>query len=253
MGNFFQITKYDISMLNNSEYQNFLSRFLELVPEEKNGSSPVNIPSTSVTEMKKLLAKLMDLNRKTRAMETTDERRETDRSRNTVAAYIKNRVLKSSSLLLDAERAAGKTLRGTIAPYKGVGRLPVNQKTAVLKGLLMDLRKEEYAEAVATLGLTSYLDELERLNNRFESLVAQESSVRSALSLEEVSRTLRLRADALYADCIMLANATQVLAPTETSEAFIRDVNSLIDEVRIAYNLRDKAPRKRRKAAEYQA
>ncbi len=248
MAHFPQISLFNLSVLNNSEYQNFLSRFVELIPEEVNGSSPVNIPSENIAEMETLLAKLMDLNRKTRAQETTDERREADRSRNAVAAYIMGRVLKSSSLLLDTERAAGKTLRGTIAPYKGVRRLPVNQKTEVLKGLLFDLRKEEFIEAVATLGLTSYLDELERLNTRFESLVAEESSVRSAFSGEEVSRTLRLRADALYSDCIMLANATQVLAPSAASEAFVRDANSLIDEVRIAYNLRDKAPRKRRKS-----
>lgn len=248
MAHFSQISLFNLSVLNNSEYQNFLSRFVELIPEEVNGSSPVNIPSENIAEMETLLAKLMDLNRKTRAQETTDERREADRSRNAVAAYIMGRVLKSSSLLLDTERAAGKTLRGTIAPYKGVRRLPVNQKTEVLKGLLFDLRKEEFIEAAATLGLTSYLDELERLNTRFESLVAEESSVRSAFSGEEVSRTLRLRADALYSDCIMLANATQVLAPSAASEAFVRDANSLIDEVRIAYNLRDKAPRKRRKS-----
>lgn len=248
MAHFPQISLFNLSVLNNSEYQNFLSRFVELIPEEVNGSSPVNIPSENIAEMETLLAKLMDLNRKTRAQETTDERREADRSRNAVAAYIMGRVLKSSSLLLDTERAAGKTLRSTIAPYKGVRRLPVNQKTEVLKGLLFDLRKEEFIEAVATLGLTSYLDELERLNTRFESLVAEESSVRSAFSGEEVSRTLRLRADALYSDCIMLANATQVLAPSAASEAFVRDANSLIDEVRIAYNLRDKAPRMRRKS-----
>ena len=253
MAQFLQISMFNLSVLNNSEYQNFLRRFLELVPDEENGSSPVNIPSSDIAEIEKLLAKLMDLNRKTRAMETTDERRDADRSRNLVAAYIKSRVLKSGALLLDEEREAGKTLRGIIAPYKGVGRLPVNQKTEVLKGLLLDLRKEEFAEAVATLGLTPYLDELERLNNLFESLVAKESSVRSALSLEEASRTLRLMADALYAGCIMFANATQVLMPSEKSEAFVRDVNSLIEEVRIAYNLRDKAPRRRRKAADYQA
>lgn len=246
MARYYQISLFNLSVMNNSEYQNFLSRFLELIPEEENGSSPVNIPSKDIAEMKELLEKLMDLNRKTRALETTDERRKTDRSRNTVAAYIKSRVLKSGSLILATERAAGKMLRSTVAPYKGVGRLPVNQKTEVLKGLLFDLRKEECAEAVATLGLAPYLDELERLNNLFESYVAQESTVRSAASLEADSRTLRLRADELYAGFIMLANATQVLTPSAESEAFIRDVSSLIDEVRIAYNLREKAPRKRR-------
>lgn len=266
MAKFYQITKYDMSMLNNSEYQNFMERFLALIPEEESGdrpviespsatgvsafdgditdatgtsgASPVNISSETIASMEALLEKMTDLNRKSRALETTAARAETDRLRDAVANRIINQILKTDALLLDTEREASDALRITITPYKGVGRLPMNQETTVLKGMLYDLRKTENADAVAALSLTSYLDELERLNTLFESLVSQESATRSASSLNEDSKALRVKLDELYAECIMLANATQVLAPTETSETFIRDVNSLIDEVRIAYNRR---------------
>ena len=108
----------------------------------------------------------------------------------------------------------------------------------MLKGMLLDLRKEEFSEAVTTLGLTSYLNELERLNTLFEDLVAKESATRSADSVNDDSKALRLQLDELYADSVILANATQALAPTTASETCVRDVNSLIDEVRLAYNRR---------------
>ncbi len=236
-------------MLNNSEYQNFMSRFLKLIPMEeteisdgdisyRGTKSSVNIPNDIIATMESLLEKLTDLNKKSRALETTADRAETDRARDAVAAFILNRVLKSSSWLLEAERAAGKKLYNTITPYKGVGRLPANQETEVLKGMLLDLRKAEFSEAVTTLGLTTYLDELERLNTLFESLVSKESATRSADSVNDDSKALRLQFDELYADSVILANATQVLAPTTASKTFVRDVNSLIDEVRIAYNRR---------------
>ena len=251
MAHFFQIGKFDVSVLNNSEYQNFMSRFLKLIPMEETEvtnpdtdityritKSSVNISDDIIATMKSLLEKLTDLNKKSRALETTADRAETDRARDAVAAYILNRVLKSSSWLLEAERAAGKKLYNTITPYKGVGRLPANQETEVLKGMLLDLRKEEFSEAVTTLGLTSYLNELERLNTLFEDLVAKESATRSADSVNDDSKALRLQLDELYADSVILANATQALVPTTASETFVRDVNSLIDEVRLAYNRR---------------
>lgn len=254
MAKFYQIQQFNLSVLNNSEYQNFMSRFIKLIPAwgtdddgdipelvSSSTASPVNIPDETISAMEALLEKLTDLNRKSRALETTESRTETDRQRDAVAAYILNRVLKSDTLLLEAEREAGKTLLNTIKPYKGVGRLPVNQETEVLNGMLYDLRKTENTDAVATLGLTSYINELDRLNTLFESLVSQESATRSAASLSEDSKALRVQFDELYAECITLANATQVLTPSEASEKFIRDVNSLIEEVRIAYNRRRSA------------
>ncbi len=242
---FYQIPRYDMRMLNNSEYQNFMRRFLALIPASR-GASPVNIPSESVAEIETLLGKMTELNRESRAQETTPERKEVDRERSSVAVYILGRVLNSGSLLLEEEHAAGHALKNTVTPYKGIGRLPINQKTEVIKGLVMDLKKEEFQEAVETLGLKPYLDELERQNLRFEALVSQESETRSEMSRGENSVVIRAQINVLYTKCIMLANATQVLAPSAESEAFIRDVNSLVEEVRIAYRLRNKSPRRRK-------
>ena len=242
---FYQIPKCRIERLNNSEYQNFMRRFIALIPTSE-GASPVNIPSEIVAEMEALLEKMTDLIRESRAQETTPERKEVDRGRSSVAAYILERVLKRGSLLGEKERAASRALKNTVTPYKGIGRLPINQKTEVIKSLVMDLKKEEFKESVDALGLRAYLDELERQNLRYEALVSQESETRAEMSLSGNNVSIRAQINTLYTKCIMLANATQVLTPSTESEAFIRDVNSLVEEVRTSYNLRNKLPRRRR-------
>ena len=245
MDSFYQIQRYDMRMLNNSEYQNFMRRFIALIPTSEE-ASPVNIPSEIVAEIEALLGKMTELIRESRAQETTPERKAVDRGRSSVAAYILARVLKSSSLLLEEERSAGRVLKNTVTPYKGIGRLPINQKTEVIKSLVMDLKKDEFQESVDALGLKPYLDELERQNLRYEVLVSQESETRSEMSLGENSVSIRAQINAIYTKCIMLANATQVLTPNAESEAFVRDVNSLVEEVRTSYNLRNKLPRRRK-------
>lgn len=47
------------------------------------------------------------------------------------------------------------------------------QETAKIKGLLLDLRKDENKPYVTTLGLDAYLAELEKENNAYDRLSQQ--------------------------------------------------------------------------------
>ena len=122
--------------------------------------------------------------------------------------------------------------------YVGIASLPVSQETAAIKGMLLDLRKPEFAEAVTTLGLTAYMNELERLNNLYEELVAKRSTARSAKSIGTDSRTVRQEMNSLYEDMNDLAFASNLLNGTDETAAFIRSVNTLIAETRTARNQR---------------
>ena len=104
--------------------------------------------------------------------------------------------------------------------------------------MLLDLRKPEFAEAVTTLGLTTYMNELERLNNLYEELVAKRSTARSAKNIGTDSRTVRQEMNSLYEDMNDLAFASNLLHGTDETAAFIRDVNTLIAETRTARNQR---------------
>lgn len=261
MGTFLQISSFSRHNLNNAEYTNFLMRFIKLLPlteeeeddrpvieslqnddEKELGAPALSVPAEMITRLKELIEKLVDLSRETRSHVETDELAEIDKQRDNLAAYIVNRIAKSATLPLETERKAGKLLYNTAKVYRNVGRLPVAQETVTIKGMLADLSKPEFAEAIATLGLQPYMDELKTQNDMYEQLVAQRDAARSTARTLEYSKELRKQADLLYDDITDLAFASNVLKPSTESTTFINDLNSLTATVQAARNQRSSAP-----------
>ena len=263
MGTFTRIDSYSLRNLNNAEYANFIDRFLALLPLADKPDDPENpdvlslqsdtpaqgapslaIPAETVEQEKALLEKLTDLNRETRSSAQTEQIAEAERGRDEVATFIIKHISGSSTLPLQAQKEAGKLMYNTIKVYEGIAKLPVSQETAAIKGMLVDLRKPEFAEAVATLGLQPYMAELERLNSLYEQLVSVRSAERSVKSTDAVSKEVRQQMDSLYDDMTDLAFASNVLNGTTETAAFVRDVNSLIAETRTARNQRGSKTKK---------
>lgn len=257
MGTFTRIDSYSLHNLNSAEYANFIDRYLALLPlaadperpgelsdDPPMGAPSLNISPDMVARMKALLETLMDLNKQSRSSVETEQIAETEHSRDIVATFITDRVFRYSTLPLESERGAGKLLYNSLKVYAGIAQLPVSQETATIKGMLLDLRKPEFTEAVKTLGLQTYMDELERLNNLYEKQVAQRSAARSLSSIEENSKEIRSKINSLYEDTTDLAFASSILNGSEQTAAFIRDVNNLIAETRTARNLRGSKPKK---------
>lgn len=263
MGTFTRIDSYSLRNLNNAEYANFIDRFLALLPLADKPDDPENpdvlslqsdtpaqgapslaIPAETVEQERALLEKLTDLNRETRSSAQTEQIAEAERGRDEVATFIIKHISGSSTLPLQGQKEAGKLMYNTIKVYEGIAKLPVSQETAAIKGMLVDLRKPEFAEAVATLGLQPYMAELERLNSLYEQLVSVRSAERSVKSTDAVSKEVRQQMDSLYDDMTDLAFASNVLNGTAETAAFVRDVNSLIAETRTARNQRGSKTKK---------
>ena len=256
MGTFLKFDPYSLHNLNSGEYVTYIARYLALLPlaeesgeeerpgelslpsDEQLGAPSLKIPADMVARMRALLETLTDLNKETRSSIETEQAAKVEDDRDNVSTFIVNRVLDSSTLPLESEQKAGKQLFNSLKAYKGIANLPVSQETAAIKGMLLDLRKPEFAEAVTTLGLTTYMDELERLNNLYEELVAKRSAARSAKNIGTDSRTVRQEMNSLYEDMNDLAFASNLLHGTDETAAFIRDVNTLIAETRTARNQR---------------
>ena len=155
------------------------------------------------------------------------------------------------SLLTDSDgipelgltKDAGKYLYKVIKPYNGIARLPMAQETAKIKGLLLDLRKDENKPYVTTLGLDAYLAELEKENNAYDRLSQQRVQNRT-ISKKESGANLRKRIDVYYDDLTLLAQSYGVAKPSEKATAFIAALNQLIAETTAAYNQRMAASKK---------
>lgn len=112
-----------------------------------------------------------------------------------------------------------------------------SQETAKIKGLLLDLRKDENKPYVTTLGLDAYLAELEKENNAYDRLSQQRVQNRTT-SKKESGANLRKRIDVYYDDLTLLAQSYGVAKPSEKATAFIAALNQLIAETTAAYNQR---------------
>ena len=67
-----------------------------------------------------------------------------------------------------ATKTAAQRLDIVLRPYKGIQNQADDAETALIKGLLGDLRKEENTEAVTALNLEPTLTSLEATNNAFD-------------------------------------------------------------------------------------
>jgi len=124
---------------------------------------------------------------------------------------------------------AARQVKIILDTYGNAAALTFNEETSAIYNLLQDLRSEKYAVAVAAVGLTPWVDELERRNNTFEVLVGQrydETAVRPAVAMRDARRAV----DAAYSAIIERVEALSVVEGEEVYAAFINRMNAVIDK-----------------------
>ena len=246
-----------LTRLSQAEYVTFMNHVLLLVkdqldeieePEPENpdvvslsageeGVPEIGVDASFVNEMEQEILLMSDVVNETTIAQETEAMQEHEKNRDNLATYILTRITCAGSLPLQAERDAGKALYKVVKPYIGIARLAVAKETAAIRGLLLDLRKAEYASYVTTLGLTAYMAELDTENEAYDTLYKARFEGRAANKLEAGSM-IRARLDEYYKELTLLAQSYSVVQPTEKSAVFIRNLNQLIAETTAAYNQR---------------
>ena len=122
---------------------------------DEGGVPEIGIDAAFISEMESETLQMADTVNETTIAQETEAMQAHEKNRDNLATYILTRITCAGSLPLQAERDAGKALYKVVKPYIGIARLAVAKETAAIRGLLIDLRKEEYATYVATLGFTA--------------------------------------------------------------------------------------------------
>lgn len=246
MGNYKKINEVNLARFNNAEYLSFMNHVLDLANGNSGGGDSESpdeislltgsdgIPELGLTKefldtYEADLLAMADVVDESRTSQETEQMALHDTNRDNLAIYIITRISRAGTLPLEAERDAGKYLYKIIKPYNGIARLPMAQETAKIKGLLLDLRKDENKPYVTTLGLDAYLAELEKENNAYDRLSQQRVQNRTT-SKKESGTNLRKRIDVYYDDLTLLAQSYGVAKPSEKATAFIAALNQLIAE-----------------------
>lgn len=253
MGSYTLIPDFSWRNLNKAEKVNFIVRYISLIPRKAESSDPeypsvqsddeynfdaINLKQEQLDRLEELSLTLQGLTMQTRASAETAEMQEVDTDRTRIAQYIVSRTLNWSVLPLATEREAAKHLAVELSPYEGIYNYPTGQKSAIIMGLLQDARKEEYAEDISTLAISSLLDELEVLNNKYQQLAAQRTARRNMKSEKVTADDTAAEAKELIDDINAQANATNILEPNDDASSFIREVIKLVEDMRTARNMR---------------
>ena len=218
---YIRVEEINLVRLANAEFMNFMERFLSLLPLEAEGepesgemgAPKLSITAEQVTEAKGYLAQMNDLTRIPQMKAETKPKEEVDRKRDSLISLLFSRVKTSRSVPIEAESKAAEQLYIVISPYRGIGKLPYNQETEMIKGLLLDLRK-------------------------FEALVKTADMKNSELGFNEQMRDLRVAMTDLYREMTDYAFATNLLNETEESLYFMSGLNALIHDVESIYKQR---------------
>ena len=109
------------------------------------------------------------------------------------------------------EQAAAKTLDVILRVYKGIQGKAMDVETQMIRGLLVDLKKDEAAAAVTTLRLNEILTQLETVNDKFEEVKDVRVKDRQAKHLQVKTQDLRLLADTQLEEIQDLIRATGIM------------------------------------------
>ena len=239
--------------LNNSEYLAFMQAVINFLPSDETAFPETAVRMDflfeTVQKLKEEVELLTDAIVESRIAQETESAQETEGNRSNLAVYLMSRISQARSIFLEAERDAGKYLYNVVKPYFGISRLQVGQKTAQIQGLLIDLKKEENLPYVSILGLEGYVEELEKLNNAYVSLINQRLQNRAA-NKKESGAVIRARMSEMYEDLVLFIQSYNIIHPNEVTEALVDNLNQLITETVIAFKSRAKRSKKNNKSTE---
>ena len=266
--NYLEVEPMNDSRLTNAEFIRFAARFIELVEQmqgkddedgdDDKGDGPAvqsaetlsdGVPALYISQemidkAKEDIDKMREWTLESRAKASTKELTECDEARDRLANYILKLVANASSLPDEEDRKAGELLNTALKVYSGVAKLPQNQETETIKGMLIDIRKEEYAAAVEAFGIKKYADRLEEENLRFEQLAGERSKSYAETRSLEKNKEIRSELEQILNAMADYAFAANLLHGTDETADFINNLNAHIAETKMYYNRRSSSRNK---------
>ena len=254
MATILKIKELGLQQLNNAEFAGFMNRFRKLIPvqaseeEERPGGLSVLTESETVylgvtSEMLAAFDADMQALTDSVSRQRTDDRTkqkslyEVSRGSCVTLYFTSLQTAMKSPIAATAE--AGNILWTRTKDYRGIQRLPQQQETAQIRGLLFDLAKEENQTHVTTLHLEGLLEQMRETNEEFARL-SEESLTERAADTTEQTLIVRDRLAVQYDDISTTIFAFSVAEKNADALTFVGNLNALVDETRTAYKRRSK-------------
>ena len=254
MGTIIKIKELGLQQLNNAEFTEFMNRFRKLIPvqaseeEERPGGLSVltesetgylGVTSEMLAAFDADMQALTDSVSRQRTDDRTKQKSLYEVSRGSCVTLYFTSLQTAMKSPIAATAEAGNILWTRTKDYRGIQRLPQQQETAQIRGLLFDLAKEENQTHVTTLHLEGLLEQMRETNEEFARL-SEESLTERAADTTEQTLIVRDRLAVQYDDISTTIFAFSVAEKNVDALIFVSNLNALVDETRTAYKRRSK-------------
>ena len=215
-------TKLDNAM--HVQYHTEMYGILNSADQAKTG-----LPADVMTEYNASLAQEVDINREAQADALTADLVVADRERDRAVQYLFG-VVRNATLSPDeATRKAAEALSIVVSPYRGLHDEANDRETALILGLLVDLKKPDNAAHLTTLGLTAMPAKIEALNKAFAELYTKRSDGRAATKLP-LATEIRPKTDAAYERLIFTLRSNYLFGATPIEKPAIEALAARLNE-----------------------
>ena len=215
-------TKLDNAM--HVQYHTEMYGILQSADQAKTG-----LPADVMTEYNASLAQEVDINREAKADALTADLLVADRERDRAVQYLFG-VVRNATLSPDeATREAAEVLSIAVNPYRGLHDEANDRETALILGLLVDLKKPDNAAHLTTLGLTAMPAKIEALNKTFAELYTKRSDGRAATKLP-LATEVRPKTDAAYERLIFTLRSNYLFGATPIEKPAIEALAARLNE-----------------------
>lgn len=198
----------------------------------------LHISEEMLSIYKGLIDREVELNRKSYASTHTITMDEEEAERDRLLSMLFFLVSNAMGSTKGNTKSAAQKIDIVLRPYKGIQNQADDAETSLIKGLLVDLRKEENSEAVAALNLEPILTNLETTNNAFD-LAKNERTAENSLSQNGTTVEVRKKTDAIYQDICTLVYASALMATGDEDREFcvsiINEMNRVIANYKTSY------------------
>lgn len=254
MGTIIKIKELGLQQLNNAEFTEFMNRFRKLIPvqaseeEERpgglsvlteSGTGYLDVTSEMLAAFDADMQALTDSVSRQRTDDRTKQKSLYEVSRGSCVTLYFTSLQTAMKSPIAATAEAGNILWTRTKDYRGIQRLPQQQETAQIRGLLFDLAKEENQTHVTTLHLEGLLEQMRETNEEFARL-SEESLTERAADTTEQTLIVRDRLAVQYDDISTTIFAFSVAEKNADALTFVSNLNALVDETRTAYKRRSK-------------
>lgn len=254
MGTIIKIKELGLQQLNNAEFTEFMNRFRKLIPvqaseeEERpgglsvlteSGTGYLGVTSEMLAAFDADMQALTDSVSRQRTDDRTKQKSLYEVSRGSCVTLYFTSLQTAMKSPIAATAEAGNILWTRTKDYRGIQRLPQQQETAQIRGLLFDLAKEENQTHVTTLHLEGLLEQMRETNEEFARL-SEESLTERAADTTEQTLIVRDRLAVQYDDISTTIFAFSVAEKNVDALTFVSNLNALVDETRTAYKRRSK-------------